>query len=157
MNKFFTLLLLPVLLGSCRQAPAQRNTQPISPITLKEPPLMESNDWKGPFCAVSVPSHRIARTTDEWKDIWMKIGETPPGLPDFKDYFAVAVFLGMRNTGGYGVKWLEPEASGSVLTISYQEIKPRGLSMQVITQPYAVKLFSKASPETKIIIQARPS
>ncbi|MFA6002799.1 MAG: protease complex subunit PrcB family protein [Elusimicrobiota bacterium] len=107
-------------------------------------------EWKGQFCASSQSGHRVATSPEEWASAWAAVGQAAPSAPDFSQQFAVFVFLGQRNTGGYGVKWLETTSSDTVLSIRYLETKPSGMTMQVMTQPFAVHLFPRTGRQIKV-------
>ena len=111
-------------------------------------------EWKGQFCGVLKGSHRVLATAQQWAQAWAEIGQPAPPAPDFNSVFAVAVFLGERSTGGYGVKWLDPAASGPAAVVRYHETKPRGFATQVLTQPYAVKLFPRTARD--MLVEALP-
>ena len=107
-------------------------------------------EWKGQFCGESRASHRCLATTQEWRQAWSQIGQPAPPAPDFSRQVAVLVFLGERPTGGFGVQWLDPAASAAVLVVRYKLAVPRGMVPQVLTQPYALKLFPKTAPEVRV-------
>jgi hypothetical protein len=104
-------------------------------------------EWKGQFSSVNEPAVRVIKDGAQWAKTWTDIGAGAPATPDFKSYWGVAIFLGQRNTGGYGIRWLPTVVHAETLTVRYQESKPRGLVVQVLTQPYAIKLFPKAGAE----------
>ncbi len=114
----------------------------------KEKRVME---WSGAFCPVAEPAVVVARTAREWEKIWEKIGRAAPAA-DLSKHFAVAVFLGTRNTGGYGVLFEEPGGKAGTL-VRYRVRKPRGMVIQALTQPYAVRLFPKAGG--RVVVEAR--
>ena len=98
-------------------------------------------EWKGQFSGAVQGARRLIRSEAEWSAAWAEIGQSAPAAPDFKTHFAVAVLLGQRSTGGYRVQWLEPASSGTQTVIRYKVMKPQGMAMQALTQPYAVKVF----------------
>ena len=140
------LAILTVACGACL-GPANKGAAPAPEIGFKEAAAME---WKGLFCGVLQGSHRVLSTAADWRQAWADAGQAAPPTPDFKAYFAVIVFLGQRNTGGYGVRWTDPESSGATTVARYRIVTPRGLSIQVLTQPYAVKLFPRTAPEIRV-------
>jgi len=76
--------------------------------------------------------------------VWEKVGKPAPAA-DLKTHFAVAVFAGQRPTGGYSVSWQQHGSS-----VSYRWVKPKGMAMQVITQPYDIKLFPAIGAPVKV-------
>lgn len=110
---------------------------------------------KGQTCGVDEPSTRVIRTQEEWLSLWRDIGTDPP-QDAFSDNTAVAVFLGQKPTGGYGVTLSEPHpAADGSLIIEYKMTTPSGFAIQMLTQPYAVKVFEKTAAEL-IIREAAP-
>ena len=134
---FMTLLTAPPLLAA---SPAKK--------VKKEAAKME---WKGAFCPVTEPSHRLVETPAQWEKLWKEIGRPAPAA-DLSRHYAVAVFLGRRNTGGYGVAFEEPVAKSSASVVGYRIKEPEGFSMQVITAPYAVRLYPKS--DKPVLVEA---
>ena len=152
MNRAWACLSIVTLLcGACKNAPAHKAVAPALEVGNKEAADME---WKGQFCGVLQGSHRVINTAQQWQAVWAEIGQAAPAAPDFKAYFAVAAFLGQRNTGGHGIKWAQPDSSGPATVVRYREIRPRGIAIQVLTQPFAVKLFPRSMPEA--LVEALP-
>ena len=131
-------LILALALGACRGAPQPQ---------VKEAAMTE---WKGQFSGALQGAQKILRSEAEWLAAWAEIGQAAPAAPDFKSSFAVAVLLGQRSTGGYRVQWLDPDSSGAATVIRYKEMKPQGMSMQALTQPYAVKVFPRGKADIRV-------
>ena len=115
-----------------------------------------SMEWKGQYSGVNAPGARVIKTLEDWALTWADIGATAPAAPDFKSWFGAAVFLGQRNTGGYGILWLDPRTAAGVLKLGYRETTPTGMTLQVITQPYAVKLFPRGGAVDATVTPAAP-
>ena len=146
MERLGTLLAAAALLcGACRGAPARTQAAAAG----QEAAFMDT-EWKGQFSGALQGSRRVVRSEAEWRQVWAEIGQAVPAAPDFKSLVAAAVFLGQRSTGGFGVKWLEPDLSGPALVLRYKEIRPRGMTMQVLTQPFAVKLFPRTAADIRL-------
>ncbi len=109
-------------------------------------------EWKGQHCRVMADGTRVARTPAEWKALWADIGVEPPPV-DLSNHFAAAVFLGQRMTGGFRVEWLEPGLDGGRYKVPYRVQEPAGFAIQVLTQPYAVRLI----PKTALDIDVSPA
>jgi hypothetical protein len=134
-------------LGACRSAaPAPGAAATAPQAQVKEAAMQE---WKGQFSGVLQGAQRIIESVEQWRALWSDIGQAAPAAPDFKSSFAVAVFLGERNTGGYGVHWLGP-ASDAAPVIRYKETRPQGITMQVLTQPFAVKVFPRGGSQAQV-------
>lgn len=114
----------------------------------KDEPRME---WHGTHCLVDMPSDEIVTSPRAWKRLWKeRIGQPPPEV-DFKKHFAVAVFLGERMTAGYSVVF-DPAVEGKDLVlIRYGEKTPLGMVAQMLTRPWAVKLFPKVKKKQVLV------
>lgn len=110
-------------------------------------------EWNGPFSSVEKPEVRLVKTEAEWKKLWGDIGAPEAPVADLQVHFAVAVFLGQRNTGGYGVKLLDPVVDGGKVLIGYRESVPRGITFQALTYPYAVRLYAKTGAD--VVVEKR--
>ena len=143
MNRGLALLLAAALAGPAWGLSRQPPKQPE-----RKTPLME---WKGTFCAVTTPAYRIITTQKEWNALWAQIGQSAPAV-DFKAYFALAVFLGARNTGGYSVSFQDPVDETAAMALAYKinSPAPDTMTMQVLTQPYAVRLYPKKNKPIKV-------
>ncbi len=111
-------------------------------------------DWNGQTCGVSAQSTRVILTHSQWSALWQDIGSPAPTV-DLSKNFAVAVFLGGRRTGGFTVGFQEPRRDPSgALVIGFKVGKPQGFAIQMLTNPYAVKLF--AGTETEVRVEEAP-
>jgi hypothetical protein len=137
MTRSIAALLAVLLIGVCSRAEASGKPK-------KEKTPME---WKGSFCAVTEPAQVVVKTQEEWDGLWKKITpDKPAPAADFTKVFGVAVFLGTKPTGGYGVSW---QAAKNEITYSLK--KPDGMVIQALTQPYAVKLFPKSAGQIEVV------
>jgi hypothetical protein len=153
MNKRGAVLAaLMLACGACRCAPRKASVSTAQTGS----PEASAMEWHGTFCGETAGSQRIIQSAPEWRALWTRsIGKPAPPAPDFKSQFAIAVFLGQRNSGGYSVAWLAPEISGQVTVVPFREVLPRGMTIMALTQPYAVKVFSRTTPDIKV--EARPA
>lgn len=107
-------------------------------------------EWNGPFSSVSRPETRIIKTEAEWAKLWSDIGAPEAPVADLQTHVGVAVFLGERLTGGYGVKLLDSMAREGKVVIRYRESVPRGITFQALTYPYAVRLYPKTGADVTV-------
>lgn len=101
--------------------------------------------WKGGY-SLSNGETLLIDSEDAWKALWKeKVGQDAPPV-DFSNYSALAVFLGSRHTGGYGIEFLPPTREGTAIILGWQEKKPPpgGFVIQAFTQPYAIQLYRKS-------------
>ena len=99
------------------------------------------SEWRGSNAARAAEA-RVVVDEKEWRDVWKAVGQEPPPA-DFTRSVAVAVFLGQRMTGGYGVEFLPPEPRGDDVELRWREKTPQGFATQAITHPWAIKLLPR--------------
>lgn len=124
----------------------------------KKPPARQETktmEWNGQQVKSGEPAALVIKTAAEWASLWEKIGQPAPPA-DWTKHFAAAVILDQKMTGGYKVVFLEPriDKKASTFTVSYRVREPDGMSIQVLTRPYAVKLFPATQLTT--LIEAAP-
>lgn len=98
--------------------------------------------WQGERSQSAERAQLVARSDREWTELWARVGQEPPGrgLPGGR--MAVGIFLGYRDTGGYGVTIEQVAVKGGAVVINYRERVPGPTAavVQAITSPYAVRL-----------------
>lgn len=144
---FAALGLAALAAGMGRKPPAGKAAQE-APMT--DVPNLQADDvspsrWSGSYSGMQEPGSIIATDAGQWQDLWKRAfsKEAPP--VDFSKYFAVAVFAGPRNTGGFSVEFLPPEGGGSSIVIPYRIKAPRpgAFVTMSFTQPFAVQLYRR--------------
>jgi hypothetical protein len=82
----------------------------------------------------------VARTSEEFAALWKQHeADKPAPAVDFTRDIVVAVFIGSRPTGGFGVEIADVvTAPDRSITVRYRERRPAGdaITAQVITSPY---------------------
>lgn len=113
------------------------------------------SEWKGQFGGPASSAAALIETAEQWERLWREdMGREAPPV-DFGRYFAAAVFLGSRNTGGYDVVFLEPQISPDSVRVFYRVRGPgKGqFVIQAFTQPYAIKLYRKTGLKAALVEQ----
>jgi hypothetical protein len=88
--------------------------------------------------AIDRPEQLVARTAAEWQTLWQRHA---PGRPapavDLAKNMVIAVFLGSRPSGGYGVEITGIRTDGTTLVVQYAERRPAAgqVAAQVMTAP----------------------
>jgi hypothetical protein len=115
-------------------------------------PAREKNamQWQGTYCPLRDPEQRIVETAKDWDRLWSDIGLTPPQA-DLSRYFAAAVFLGVKPTGGYVVLFEDPVEEKSDVRIGWRVKLPKGFVTEALTRPYAVRLYPKSSKIPRLV------
>lgn len=102
--------------------------------------------WQGDHSQSAERAQIIARTDREWTELWARVGQEPPsrGLPGGR--MAIGMFLGYRDTGGYGVAIERVSVKDGHVVVNYRERVPGPAAavVQTITSPYAVRLVPAA-------------
>lgn len=83
----------------------------------------------------------VIRTAADWKALWMEHSPDEP-MPaiDFSKSVVAGVFLGQRNTGGYGVtiSSVDRKAKGLVVRWREQQPDPNLNVIQMLTFPFVL-------------------
>jgi len=116
-----------------------------------ESPAARSVDFetieRGQQSGVRTSKAAVILDQTAWNRLWMEhkrtapSDATPPAV-DFSREMVIAIFLGVRPTGGFSVSVTEiytPEPAGG-LSVNYEEVKPgkRCIVPMVITYPYQI-------------------
>lgn len=146
-----------VILSAAFWISCQRKSPPSSPA---KPPQEKAaaedknlREWSGVFSGISDFHRAVVQDPEEWKSLWRKaFGEEVPEV-DFEKYFAAAVFMGAKNTGGYWVEFLDPVERKGKWVVRYRlhSPGPGSFVIQAFTRPFAVKLFEKKN--LKIVLE----
>ena len=136
--------------------------RPRTPAPAKEGKMTDVSDltvtdvspsrWSGAYCSSEEPGAVLVKDAQAWAGLWKKDFDKEAPPVDFSKYFAVAVFAGLRNTGGFSVELLAPSASDSEVAIGYR-IKspaPGAFVTMAFTQPFAVQLYRKTALPVKL-------
>lgn len=100
--------------------------------------------WQGEHSRATARAQIVARSAQEWADLWAKVGEAPPvSLP--ADRLAVAVFLGPRDTAGFAVAITRAQTVAGALRVGYRERVPGPADTVALAQtsPYAIRLLPR--------------
>ena len=106
-------------------------------------------EWKGQYGGPLEPGHETALDAKAWARLWARLGQAAPAL-DFTKYFAVAVFVGEKPTGGFTVEFLEPTVRDAGLALRYRIKEPGGFSTQAIAQPWKVRAFARVKGKVSV-------
>lgn len=95
----------------------------------------------GYYSQIDQPQAILITDQAAWQAHWQKLSEAgaPPAV-DFATHSVLAVHLGSRGSGGYGVEIAGVRIQGDSLTLTAREIKPQpGQNVtDALTQPYQI-------------------
>ena len=105
---------------------------------LQAPDAVKTID-KGDSSSVDSSRQVVVRTEAEWTKLWTEHGgDRKKPAVNFSTDMVVGVFMGSRNTAGYGVTVVSAGEKDGKMVVRYQETLPaRGaITAQIITSPY---------------------
>jgi hypothetical protein len=107
-------------------------------------------------------SERVVRTQAEWERLWaqMRAGAVPvPAAPkiDWQKEMVLALFMGERPTGGYGVAIRSVTYGEKEVVVQYEETSPPpdAITIQVLTQPHAVAVVRRTDLPVRFVAASR--
>ena len=128
-------------LAMARRPPEKTMDDPVRLAAVDATPA----EWKGAGGGNPEPGARVVADAAAWTALWKEtLGREAPPV-DFSRFVAVAAFAGMKNTGGWSVEFLTPEASPKGLVVPYR-VKgpaPGGFVTMAFTAPYALRLYNR--------------
>lgn len=143
--------LLSVAAFGMGRRPQKKEALKMEPIGIAAGDISPSS-WKGQHSAANQAAGFTAENEQDWRKLWKEyLNQEAPPL-DCAKYFAVAVFAGLRPTGGYGVEFLPTVSDGKALIVPYR-IKGPGKSSfvtQAFTNPYAIQVYRKTNLPVKV-------
>ena len=146
------LVMLMSILVSLLAPAALSDEEPTAKLTVK--PLKE---WKGTNSTTDKAKNAVAENEDEFKKLWVEIhgNQIPqPDLPeiDFANQEVIAVFMGMRSSGGYSIAIRKVEDNDKRI-VHYSESAPDPdmLTTQALTSPYHMILLPKSDKEVEFM------
>ena len=133
----------------------------------RTPPGIDGHfEWTGVQASVQGRATLIARTEQEWQNMW-QLAATPAPGPLPQGWMGIGVFLGMRQTAGYSVviegiteqvttdqRFTQQGLPASrEMVISYGERAPApgAMSAQVLTSPYVIRIVPRSDWPTRFV------
>ena len=88
---------------------------------------------------VTTPAYRLFQEAASWESYSLQLDQ-PAAAIDFAAQIVVAVYMGEKPTGGYGIAITAVELRGRTVRVSLEETEPpaNAMLMQVITSPFAL-------------------
>jgi hypothetical protein len=153
MKRTLLLVLAVLSLGMARRAPEKKSPQKRRPAMDVSQLMVADAQWHGLQCQVTKPEHQIVKDKAAWEALWSRAFKQPAPPVDFSKRFAVAVFAGVRHTGGYSVVFLPAESDGKDVVIKYRIRAPGKGSfvIQAFTQPYSVQMFKATQAQVRVV------
>lgn len=96
---------------------------------------------RGTLSGVERPRRVVVRNDEEWRALWKEHApdQEPPAV-DFRARTVIAVFLGSRNTAGYGIEVRSVQREDGKTTVHVHEHRPGPdlVLAQIITTPFHI-------------------
>ena len=110
----------------------------------------------GAYCGHFSQGDYVVKDGQQWSNLWDKVNSInipQPALPliDFNNDMVIAVFLGTKRSGGYGIQISELRETDNCLEVSVVETAPGGWVTMALTQPYHLIKTSLTDKEVKFI------
>lgn len=106
---------------------------------------------KGQYCGYNDRNNCVVNTKEEWEKLWQNMNpdEGVPPEVDFSKSMVIAVFQGLKNTGGYGVEITGVTETENNVEVTYKEtVPPAGAIVTMnLTAPYDIVSINKTDKE----------
>ena len=125
----------PYLLGALALVAAL--VAPLAPGQASAQAPAPPQSWAGQQSGVQSFAVSVVRGEDAWRTLWSGLRrEAPPRPQDI----GIAIYLGLRNTGGFAVEIEKVEREGALTVVTFRMIEPDPDSFvtQVLTTPYVL-------------------
>jgi hypothetical protein len=112
------------------------------------------SEWFGAHSPYDQFSAQVIRGEDSWRQLWAQLRQAPPQAFDAERDLALAVFLGLRRTGGYSVTIVPAGITDGVYLFAAHEQVPAAGSMvtQALTTPFRIIVVPKRSEPVVFLI-----
>jgi hypothetical protein len=103
----------------------------------------DATEWRGLSSAVERPGTAVARTQEDWLQLWDLTGQPAPRELDVGAEVALAIFLGTRRSGGYQPRIVRITEDEAGRTVEWRELAPDkgAVVVQVITTPWLIAIL----------------
>jgi len=115
----------------------------------KAPGVAIVKEWKGSNAAQEKPKRVVVENQKGWEEVWSSMEgnvQPKPETPkiDFSKNTVIAVFMGMRKSGGYSVKITSIEEKDKlVVVVKESDPPPDAMVTMALTSPYHVVVIPK--------------
>ncbi len=131
----------------------------LAPAASENRPPAQPTQWSGPYSATTAGTHRVLRDGPAWNAFWEEVGQAPPRAFDPGREMGIAVFLGERRRGGYGVRILSAAPVNGEFRVTYQETRPPAGAVvtQALSQPWALVVVPRSDLPVRAVPAAAPA
>lgn len=131
-----TLLAAPLVLSAARCASAQTPDQ----------------EWRGITGGGPAETAQLARDDAAWRALWAGLRQPAP-FPLPASAMGLWIALGLRPSGGFGIRIERIATEGGVLVVTWAETRPAPGTMQTqqITDPYVIRLLPRTDVPVRVV------
>lgn len=99
--------------------------------------------WRDAYADERTPGVTVVRDGEAWADLWRRTVRAAPPRPLLPDHVGVAIRLGPRRTGGYGIEILGHDKRACADYVVYKEHAPEpgAYVTQAFTSPWTIALI----------------
>jgi hypothetical protein len=111
-----------------------------------------ADEWRDNYGGPDTEGWDTATNQAEWVTLWASLGVEPPhALGD--GLVGIGVFLGLRNTGGFGITIDSQTNEDSTFVVLYSEVAPGpgAIVTMALTTPYVI--WTIIDPGLRIIVE----
>ena len=112
----------------------------------KKESTVEKMEWKEHFGGLPEGGTHVIRDSESWKNLWVRISEDQVPAIDFEKKMALAVFLGMKPTGGHSMHIEKIEKKKKKILVWIRQANPpkNAFVIQAFTSPYHIKVIDRS-------------
>ena len=112
----------------------------------------------GAISGIRTAKQVVVRDSAAFADLWkqhMPNGSVPVPQVDFKKFDVIAVFAGLKNTGGHsiGIESVENKGKSAIVHVKVHKPAPGAMVTQMITCPFQMKAVAKLPQNVKFEIK----
>jgi len=114
--------------------------------------VASTDEWRGNYGGPDTEGWATATNQAEWVTLWAALGVEPSGaLGD--GLVGIAVFLGLRNTGGFGITIDSQTNEDGTYVVQYSEVAPgpEAIVTMALTAPYVI--WTIVDPGLRIVVE----
>jgi hypothetical protein len=90
-------------------------------------------------------SQQVITSQSQLNDLYKELGWSNVPTVDFSKNNVVALFMGQKNTGGYGISVRKVSVSGNEATVYVKTTTPEGMATMALSAPYTITIIPKTS------------
>lgn len=113
-------------------------------------PLSVVKEWDGAYSAQPEAKRIVVKDEKAWEEVWQAMYGNVRPMPviekvDFEANMVIAVFMGTRNSGGYGIRITGIDEDGKITAkVKQHSPPPDAMLTMALTAPFHVVVVPKS-------------